>query len=187
MIVAFCLNVMAECPLKGRFGVRPYAATMGGDVYDEVSSLQTMIDRKNFFATLSPEDKSAAWQRHFDTVLKTYKLTFEQRGAILAMKEIATTDVYINRALVDESFTKQLRDVFDVKTGKAIFDTLGPKTEEAANTEAVCQPCDCRPSVSWCSNCVVSDFRPCTVTQGGCGPAWLWDCTGCCVDDVIIE
>lgn len=187
LTLLLAITVSANCPLTGKFGVRPAPAVITGDYYDQITALPTMIERKNFFATLSPDEKSRVWLRHFDNVLATYKLDFEQRSSIMAMKGLASPMFYGKTPPEPEQLAK-LRAKFDKAMGRAIFDTLG-EPEVVTSMTPLCTPCDCRPSVSWCDDCVVplSPALACQHTSGGCGPAWLWDCTGCCADEIIID
>ncbi len=181
LLFLLSLSAVAQCPFtSGKFAVRPRSVSPSVDVYKNVEALPTMIDRKNYVNGLSPNEKVAVWQSHFDTVLASKTLNLDQLSVVMAIRNGLTAEVFATRTLTPDlaRAVDDARNVFTRAESNQILMQLGGEAVPSLR-----DTCDCRPSVSACDICaVLHPVYGCNRTDGGCGPIWLWDCTGVCAD-----
>jgi hypothetical protein len=175
------MSVIAQCPLvSGKFDVRPRAVSPSVDLYKNVEALPTMTDRKNYVSGLSPDGKVAVWRSHFDTIIGSKALNLDQLSVVMAIRNGLTSEVFATRTLTPDlaRAVEDAKNVFTKAERNQILMKLGGEYVPSLR-----DTCDCRPSVSACDICaVLHPVYGCNRTDGGCGPIWLWDCTGMCAD-----
>ena len=182
LIAAFSLNVAAQCPLtspKSRLTRSVDRVAFSKDAYEGVKLLPTLNERKNYVAGLSPNEKLAIWQAHFNYVLGNERLDMAQVSTIVNIKNSLTATDIETRTLNPElaGHVATAHKVFDRQQGKRIFEVIG----ENAEAESLKPICNCSQS-SWCW-CGTNTWV-CQNTIDGCGFLWLGRCDSMCLDSV---
>lgn len=189
LIVLFGIGTLAAVLGPAR------SVSQGDDDYFIISQLTTMKQRRDFFATLTPERKSQLWRKHYRSALAKHpELTSAQKAVVDLAIVMASTDMFrdnlpepcgpgsVFRTAAENAF----RDDPDLR--REIFgQPAGPLPKFAHANKPVDDdfgggpPCECNLQ-SWCNACVTTlcGRLGCKHADTGCGCFWQSGCDTLC-------
>ncbi|MBY8885327.1 bacteriocin fulvocin C-related protein [Streptomyces sp. PTM05] len=154
--------------------------------YDDIITYP-MAYRRAVYAQLPTNARAQCWTEHLERN-RPRDVTGDQRAVLDSAKAMLSTPAVLAIPRTPavsarlEAFHRKALAAFGPAKAGALFATLGP----ADRTEGTVSPdetCTCTTESNWCDNWNPCSFKydNCTVTNGGCGSYWLYDCDGICV------
>lgn len=144
--------------------------------YADVTALP-LAHRRAVHAALPPAARSRLWVEHIDRFRAAHpQLTARQTTVLERARTTAADPATFQRRLLarpqHSDLTESAIAAFGKEQAVQLLATLGP-------SEALAQDCSCS---SFSDACIFSDCigGGCTISDGGCGQFWIWDCDGTC-------
>lgn len=166
------------------------------EIYQSLSNL-SMQERKAKIRSLSSEMKAEVWRAHFNVYLARPDFTEEQKQVVLDAIALITPQMFEIPENSAEFQTKvhepleQLRQrfllVFSREVASEILTQIGgpvPSSPQKAHltktTTTAEAECNCSITSDWCPSPMECHGGMCYWTNGGCGTAGAYACTGLC-------
>ncbi|MFI6662220.1 bacteriocin fulvocin C-related protein [Streptomyces sp. NPDC050523] len=144
--------------------------------YAEVTALP-LAHRRAVHAALPPAARSHLWVEHIDRFRTAHPHLTARQSTVLARARDTASDpaTFQRRPLARPQhcdLTESAIAAFGKEEAVQLLATLGP-------SETLAQDCSCS---SFSDACIFSDCigGGCTISDGGCGKFWIWDCDGTC-------
>jgi hypothetical protein len=144
--------------------------------YSDVTALP-LAHRRAVHAALPPAARSRLWVEHIDRFRAARTHLTSRQSTVIARARDAAADpaTFQRRPLArpqHSDLTESAIAAFGQEGAAHLLATLGP-------AEALAQDCACS---SFSDACIFSDCigGGCTISDGGCGEFWIWDCDGTC-------
>ncbi|WP_405864604.1 bacteriocin fulvocin C-related protein [Streptomyces sp. NBC_00005] len=144
--------------------------------YSDVTALP-LAHRRAVHAALPPAARSRLWVEHIDRFRAAHTDLTPRQGRVIDRARSAASDpaTFQRRPLArpqHSDLTESAIAAFGKEEAVQLLATLGP-------AEALAQDCACS---SFSDACLFSDCigGGCTISDGGCGEFWIWDCDGMC-------
>ncbi|WP_328430798.1 bacteriocin fulvocin C-related protein [Streptomyces sp. NBC_00453] len=145
--------------------------------YSDVTALP-LAHRRAVHAALPPAARSRLWVEHIDRFRAAHTHPTPRQGTVIERARTAASDPATfqrrppARRRHSDDLTGSAVAAFGKEGAAQLLATLGP-------VEALAQDCACS---SFSDACLFSDCigGGCTISDGGCGEFWIWDCDGTC-------
>ncbi|MDH6214242.1 hypothetical protein M2283_001525 [Streptomyces pseudovenezuelae] len=144
--------------------------------YADVTALP-LAHRRAVHAALPPAARSRLWVEHIDRFRAAQAHLTSRQSTILerARKAASDTATFQRPAAArprQSDLIESASAAFGPEGAAQLLATLGP-------SETLAEDCGCS---TFSDACIFSDCigGGCTITDGGCGEFWIWDCDGIC-------
>ena len=180
-ILLFAIPIFAQ-PAQMEQAMKLFHAS-GLNAFERMFNEQRIADKKAIWETLTKDEQIDARRTNFAWGVGFLDLDAVQVGYLARLAERLPT---ITKRQAQE-FEQEALTIFPEDKGKLLFGSIGPyKPCELMKVNLQPNNCPCsvgsKFNMSCSGECTTASGR-CTVTAEGCGFAWLFSCSGYCVQN----